>query len=58
MRVRRLLVTDTPRYRELMLLAYGSEPEAFTSTPEERAAQSDAEWARRIEDPKGLSEAF
>lgn len=58
MRVAKLAAVDMPRYRELMLHAYASAPDAFTSTPEERAAQSDAAWTTRLEDPKGLSEAF
>ncbi len=58
MHVRKLLAPDMPRYRELMLHAYASAPDAFTSTPEERASQPDAAWTTRLEDPKGLSEAF
>lgn len=41
-----------------MLHAYAAEPDAFTSTPEERAAAPESWWARRMADPAGLSQAF
>ena len=58
MDVRRLVDSDLPQYRELMLHAYATEPAAFVSTPEERAAESDDWWTRRIADPDGQSLAF
>ncbi|HEY9095889.1 MAG TPA: ABC transporter ATP-binding protein [Hydrogenophaga sp.] len=42
-------------YRALMLEAYAACPDAFTSTAEERAAQPQAFWQRRLQDPAGLS---
>lgn len=53
-----LSASDVPRYRELMLYAYTAVPDAFTSTPEERAAESEAFWLRRAVDPTGQSVAF
>lgn len=45
-------------YRALMLHAYAIAPDAFTSTPEERAAAPEAWWRQRLEDPQGLSRTF
>ncbi len=56
--VARLTAADAPRYRALMLHAYDAAADAFTSTAEERAAQPEAWWARRIADPDSLSIAF
>lgn len=47
-----------PAYRQLMLAAYEQDADAFTSTPEERAGQSDAWWVQRIAHPQGLGVAF
>lgn len=58
MHIARLVASDVPRYRDLMLHAYAAAPDAFTSTPEERAAEPDAWWLRRIADPHGQSLAF
>ncbi len=58
MHVAPLVATDAPRYRELMLHAYAAAPDAFTSTPEERAAEPESFWVKRIADPTGLSLAF
>lgn len=58
MEVHRLVVSDVPRYRELMLHAYAAAPDAFTSTVEERSAEPDAWWLKRIADPSGRSLAF
>ncbi len=58
MRVARLTAPDAPRYRTLMLHAYASAPDAFTSTPEERAAEPESFWVKRIADPTGLSFSF
>lgn len=46
------------RYRELMLHGYEHAPDAFTSTPQERAALPLSWWAQRIADPQGLGLAF
>lgn len=45
-------------YRALMLRAYADDAEAFTSTPEERAAHSEAWWVQRIAHDQGLGVAF
>ena len=58
MDVQRLVASDVPRYRELMLHAYAVAPDAFTSTPEERSAEPDSWWLKRIADPSGQSLAF
>lgn len=58
MRIIRLTASDVPRYRELMLHAYAAAPDAFVSTAEERAGEPYAWWLTRVEDPKGLSQAF
>lgn len=58
LRVAPLTVADAPRYRRLMLRAYTVAADAFTSTAEERAAEPEAWWARRIADAKGLGQAF
>ena len=42
-------------YRALMLEAYTSCPDAFTSTAGERAAQPESFWLRRLQDPAGLA---
>ena len=55
MRVSLLEPSDVTHYRELMLHAYAAAPDAFTSTPEERAAQPESWWLKRIADPSGLS---
>ena len=58
MHVALLQPSDAPRYRALMLEAYELAADAFTSTAEERAAEPEAFWAKRIADPSGLSAAF
>lgn len=45
-------------YRSLMLQAYAAAPEAFTSTPEERAAEPASWWLARIGHAQALSRAF
>ena len=49
---------DVQRYRALMLEAYAQAPDAFTSTPEEREAEPESWWIRRIADPSGMTVAF
>ena len=56
--VTRLKTSDAARYRELMLHAYAAAPDAFTSTPQERAAEPESFWVKRIADPSGMSLAF
>lgn len=58
MRIAKLQAPDLDPYRALMLHAYASAPDAFTSTPEERAAQPQSWWLARIQDPSGLSQAL
>jgi RimJ/RimL family protein N-acetyltransferase len=54
----RLDASHVAEYRELMLRAYAQAPDAFTSTPEERAAEPESWWIARIADPSGRSVAF
>jgi ribosomal protein S18 acetylase RimI-like enzyme len=58
MQVARLQAPDAGPYRKLMLEAYALAADAFTSTVEERAAEPDSFWVRRLADPTGLSVAF
>jgi ribosomal protein S18 acetylase RimI-like enzyme len=58
MDVQRLVASDVQRYRDLMLRAYAVAPDAFTSTPEERSAEPDSWWLKRIADPSDQSLAF
>ena len=53
----RLTEADAPAYRALMLQAY-EVPDAFTSTPQERADAPVAFWVGRVAHPQGLSVAF
>lgn len=45
-------------YKAVMLHAYEHSADAFTSTPQERAAEPDAWWVSRIANPNGLTLAF
>lgn len=58
MHVAPLAAAHLAPYRALMLEAYARASDAFTSTPEERAAAPDAWWLARIADPSGSSLAF
>ena len=58
MHVARLAASDATRYRGLMLHAYEVAADAFTSTPEERAAQPESWWVKRIADPDSRSLSF
>ncbi len=58
MRIARLVASDAPQYRELMLEAYEKSADAFTSTAEERAREPLAWWEKRIAGADGLSESF
>ncbi|MDH4053380.1 MAG: GNAT family N-acetyltransferase [Rubrivivax sp.] len=57
MRVVMLTAADVRRYRDLMLEAYAQAPDAFTSTPQERAAQPESWWIGRIANPAGWTAA-
>jgi GNAT superfamily N-acetyltransferase len=58
MHVARLQPSDAIQYRKLMLEAYELAADAFTSTAEERAAEPESFWVKRIADPRALSAAF
>jgi GNAT superfamily N-acetyltransferase len=48
MTIRRLVATEAPQYRALMLEAYESHPDAFTSSVSERAALPLSWWESRL----------
>ena len=58
MKVTLLTAEHASQYRELMLHGYTHAPDAFTSTPEERAAMPLSWWAKRAADPEGKNVAF
>ena len=58
MKVTRLTAEHASAYRDLMLHGYEHSPDAFTSTPEERAAMPLSWWAKRAADPEEKSVAF
>lgn len=57
-RIAQLSAQHAPSYRALMLHAYASAEDAFTSSPQERAAEPQSWWIARIAEPKGLSHVF
>lgn len=57
-RIGRLAAADAPVYRALMMRAYAEEPDAYTTTAEERAAEPDDWWVRRIAAPDGRAVAY
>ena len=58
MHVARLQPSNAAQYRSLMLEAYEIAADAFTSTAEERAAEPESFWIKRIANPTGMSAAF
>lgn len=54
--IRRLTPTDIDQYRNIMLEAYESHPEAFTSNVEERAALPVKWWYSRLNHSDNTSE--
>jgi ribosomal protein S18 acetylase RimI-like enzyme len=58
MNVHMLSPRDAAQYRQVMLHAYGHAADAFTSTPQERAAEPLSWWANRLGSVDGLSVAF
>ena len=58
MHVALLQPADAHQYRALMLRAYEVASDAFTSTAEERAAEPESYWVKRIGSASGLSAAF
>jgi ribosomal protein S18 acetylase RimI-like enzyme len=53
-----LAASNAPQYKAVMLHAYEYAADAFTSTPEERARESDVWWVKRIADPEAMTIAF
>ena len=58
MRIAVLSASDAEQYRSVMLHAYEHDADAFTSTPEERAAEPHTWWVNRVADPSGLTVGF
>jgi GNAT superfamily N-acetyltransferase len=58
MRVTTLTASDLVAYRDLMLEAYEQAADAFTSTAEERRAEPECWWAKRIGSSEGTSTSF
>jgi len=58
MKVTPLAAEHALQYRELMLHGYQHAPDAFVSSPEERAAMPVSWWAKRAADHEGKSVAF
>jgi RimJ/RimL family protein N-acetyltransferase len=58
MHVALLTAADAAQYRSLMLEAYERAADAFTSTRDERQAEPESFWLKRIADPTGLNAAF
>ncbi|WP_396435700.1 GNAT family N-acetyltransferase [Limnohabitans sp.] len=58
MHITLLKPSNAKQYRELMLEAYQLAADAFTSTAQERAAEHEDFWIKRIADPTSLSAAF
>jgi RimJ/RimL family protein N-acetyltransferase len=50
MNIRRMVPTDAPDYRALMLEAYELHPLSFTTTAEERASEPLSWWEARLQD--------
>lgn len=53
--VRPLTADDADAYRALMLQAYADDADAFTSTPQERAAEPLSWWVERIAGRRGMA---
>jgi ribosomal protein S18 acetylase RimI-like enzyme len=58
MLIARLQPSDAVPYRNLMLEAYELAADAFTSTAEERKAEPESFWIKRIADPTGMTASF
>jgi ribosomal protein S18 acetylase RimI-like enzyme len=58
MHVTLLNASDAQQYRRLMLEAYELAADAFTSTSEERAAEPESFWVKRIGSATGMGVAF
>jgi len=58
MEIRLLTDSDLDEYRALMLEAFETEPDAFTSTRKERESQPNTWWLARISCPNGYAQAI
>jgi GNAT superfamily N-acetyltransferase len=58
MQVSTLASADSAAYRELMLEAYALAPDAFTTTADERRAEPESWWVKRIGSAEGLATSF
>jgi RimJ/RimL family protein N-acetyltransferase len=56
--IRLLQAEDAPAYRDLMLHAYQTHPEAFTSSAAERAVEPMSWWSSRIGGPASAQRVF
>ena len=56
--IARLGAAHVPQYRALMLHAYETAADAFTSTANERASEPPSWWLKRVADPSALSVSF
>lgn len=54
--IRRLTPADAPAYRDLMLATFRHDPDAFTSTVEERESRPLDWWRSRVSDAPGAGE--
>lgn len=58
MHISTLTAADACTYRALMLEAYEQAPDAFTTTADERRAEPESWWVRRIGSAAGLTTSF
>ncbi|AJQ95595.1 GNAT family N-acetyltransferase [Gynuella sunshinyii] len=58
MRIATLIPTDVAAYRALMLEAYEQAPDAFTTTADEREAEPESWWVKRMGSAVGLATSF
>lgn len=58
MRITPLTPAHAATYRALMLEAYEQAPDAFTTTADERRAEPEAWWVKRISSADGLATCF
>ena len=58
MHISTLTAVDAHAYRTLMLEAYEQAPDAFTTTADERRAEPESWWVRRIGSAEGLATSF
>lgn len=58
MLVETLTIEHVPAYKALMLEAYSGSPDAYTSSYQERASETDQWWANRVAGLRPLSVTF